>query len=349
TLDYLEVVDGGVDSGGAGASFFSIGIDLDLAALAGLDGAALGVEAYHVGGGNPSEGAGDYQSISGLSLTENRTQLAQIWYEQRLAGDALRVKLGKIDAFAEFASSATAGAFVNTSVSWSPVHASMPTYPETAFGALAWWQASEAWAFGLGVFDGAEQIGKTTGSLGPATLFGPPSDAYAIAEVQRSWSLGGTRAGSARVGCAHHTGDFARFDGGSDDGATIAYVVVDQVLMRECPELGDDAQGWSGFLMFGFADPDVSEVEQHVSLGATRLGWIDGRDADACGVGATWVGFSGEAGFGESSETAFEVFYEWSFAGWGTVKPDVQYVVNPGGDGAVEDALVVGARLSLVL
>ena len=44
-------------------------------------------------------------------------------------------------------------------------------------------------------------------------------------------------------------------------------------------------------------------------------------------------------------ETAIELYYGFEPVSWVRVKPDVQYVINPGGDGSLDDALLLTLRL----
>ena len=45
------------------------------------------------------------------------------------------------------------------------------------------------------------------------------------------------------------------------------------------------------------------------------------------------------------SETAIEAFYKYQLTEFMSIKPDLQYIVNPGGDG--RDAIVAGVRLGM--
>jgi porin len=46
------------------------------------------------------------------------------------------------------------------------------------------------------------------------------------------------------------------------------------------------------------------------------------------------------------SETAFEATYRCAFKDWLNVQPDIQYIVNPGGNRRLGNALVVGIRVA---
>ena len=47
----------------------------------------------------------------------------------------------------------------------------------------------------------------------------------------------------------------------------------------------------------------------------------------------------------DDGETTLEATYRWVLTDWLSLQPDLQYVVHPGGDPALGNALVVGLRL----
>jgi len=64
-------------------------------------------------------------------------------------------------------------------------------------------------------------------------------------------------------------------------------------------------------------------------------------------VGLFQVWFSEELDLPKDTETAIEFFYEAQLFGFLYLKPDLQYVINPGG--AYPDALALGVRFGLDL
>ncbi len=204
----------------------------------------------------------------------------------------------------------------------------------------------------LALFDGAGQTGVNTGSHGPGTFYGSPSEDFVIAEAGGDWpGVDSLLAGRLGIGYWHHDGDFDRFDGGTQSGTSGSYVVFDQALWREDPEAGDDAQGLDAFAQFGAADERVSDVARHASAGVTWTGPLPERDADILGFGATAVRFTDEAGAGYTRdfEVAIELFYKLQSTPWMSIKPDLQYVFNPGGDETLDDAIVATLRFEFWL
>ena len=64
---------------------------------------------------------------------------------------------------------------------------------------------------------------------------------------------------------------------------------------------------------------------------------------------ASWASLSDEpgAGFTDDAELAVELFYKVQLGPWVALKPDLQYIANPGGAG-LDDAWVATLRLELV-
>lgn len=80
-----------------------------------------------------------------------------------------------------------------------------------------------------------------------------------------------------------------------------------------------------------------------------REGLIPERDADIIGLMASWAGLSDELGAGltDDAELAVELFYKLQLGEYVSIKPDIQYIANPGGAG-LDDAWVVTVRAELV-
>lgn len=135
-------------------------------------------------------------------------------------------------------------------------------------------------------------------------------------------------------------------DDSEDDGTAGFYATWDQQLFNERPDDPDDAQGLGIFLQYGRSDEDVIEAETYFGGGLQWTGAIPGRDADIFGLGAFHVNFSDALDLEKDSETAIELFYRAEITPWISVKPDLQYIVHPGGND-VSDAFVVGLRVQL--
>ena len=344
--EYAKNLMGGADT--AGAAFqhlLNVNLTLDLERLARIKGGTVFLNFQNRDGQSAGDETGSVQTVSNMDAPR-RTQLSELWYEQAFFDGKLRLKGGKIDVNRDFAATEFGGEFLNASMGVSPAILGIPTYPDPATGGSVVVEPADWFAAGFGLYDGATHQGIATGLRGPATLFGDPSDLFLIGEAGPRWKLSGDRGGGLAVGGWHHTGTFERFDGGSEDGATGAYAVADQLLWRENPGTGDDDQGIGIFLQFGCADAAISPVECHLGGGLQWKGPIPTRDDDVAGLGATWVRLSDahSAGFDDNSELAIEVFYKCQALKFLSIKADLQYIHNPGGVADQSDALSLLVR-----
>lgn len=338
TGEWFGVLSGGVSSRGTVRGLFDLNATLDMDRAFGWTGGTIFADAYWIDGNSISERAGDLQGVSNIDA-EDRVQLAELWFAQDLFDGSLRVKIGKIEANADFAFVDSAGDFINSSAGFTPAIVGMPSYPDPAFGVVVSWSPTDWFALTGGVFDGANAVdGVRTGTRGPSSFFSDrlSDDYFWIAEANLSWS--GGRAG---VAAWHHTGEFERFAGGTKSGTTGFYALAEHRIWS--PEEG---RGLDLFAQFGWADDAVSEVSWHLAGGVVWVGPCVARSDDALGLYVSHAALSSEAGF-DHDETVFEVFYRWQLTPWASVKPDIQYILRPGGDPDIDDALVAGVRFEV--
>lgn len=348
-LDFTMNARGGADTEGTSTRYLiDVPVEFDLSALVGLDGATFFLDYQHQRGDDASENlTGAIQGTSNADA-DGRSQLAEIWYQQVLFADKFRVKVGKIDANSEFAYADFAGEVVHGVHSCPATILDFPTYPDPAMGAVVFVHPCEQFYAGAGIWDGALHTGVTTGENSPETLFGDPDDLFLIGELGVTWQFEGDLEGRFAVGGWGHTGEFIRFDGGRDNGAAGFYAMLDQRLWREAPYSEGDEQGLGCFAQFGWTDESVSEVTVNIAGGLQWTGPVPTRDDDICGLAVTYARLSDEpgAGFVDDHETNIELFYKFQITPYFSVKPDVQYIINPGGAGA-DDAVAMTLRVEV--
>jgi len=131
-----------------------------------------------------------------------------------------------------------------------------------------------------------------------------------------------------------------------DNGTFGFYLNWDQEVYRENPDVEGDTQGIGIFAQAAWADGEVREVKRYLGLGLEWTGAIPRRDADVLGLGIFHAAFSEAGEFDRPHETAIELFYKAQLTPWFSVKPDVHYILNPGGSNT-DDALVCGVRCEI--
>lgn len=344
TVDASAHPSGGADSGSTSVrALFDAIVTVDTARAFGLEGGQLVLGLQALGGDDGSARVGLAQSYSNIDAADDRVQLARFWYQHEWHEGWTRLRLGKMDANGSFAGVANAARFIHSSMGFSPTILGLPTYPDSAFGVTLRQSVTSAGSLSLGVFDGAGQEGVKTGERGLGSVFGAPADLFVIAQASGKWE-GAARPGRLALGAWQHTGDFARFDGGSEDGTGGLYAVLEQ-------QASVQGRALDLFLQLGEADEDVAAISRHVGLGVTSADVFLPEREDALGLGLSWAGFSeaSGAGFGADSETALELFYGFRLVPGVRLKPDIQYVVDPGGDAALDDAWILTLRMTASL
>ena len=327
--DYSKTPVAGKDSGrGFGRYSFDLLMPVDGSKLFGLKGSAGLVRLkYHMNHfGETYDCAGQlYSNIDAPS----RTTLYELWFEQQLFSDKLRLKVGKIDANTEFATVPGAADFLNSSMGFSPTILAFPTYPEPKLGLGAFWQVLNRYALGIGVF---------------RTASGPT---LSIIEPSRTWNFGETEhPGRWGVGYWRLDGKVARFDGGESAPAQGFYSVMEQSVWHQNLEQTGE-QKVSVFLQAGWAEGRVSPFTHHFGGGTILSAPFKKRQQDALGLAATWVHFSSDpdAGFDRLGELTIELYYKASFGKHVALVQDFQYLHDPGGLQTNGDCPVVTSRL----
>lgn len=352
--DFTKNFTGGVDTAGSRwRRLTEATFTLDTKPIFGLEGGTFFLDFQNADGPNASDKlVGDIQGIDGLDGVpgaphQNRTQLAQVWYQQVAFDGALRIKAGKVDANNEFDHSVTAQEFIHQSTGSSATLFTLPTYPDPATSVNIFLKPVKEVQIGFGLYDGTLADGVRTGSTGPRTFFRSAEQLFLISEVDWSWTAGhDALPGRLGVGGWYSTNQFARLDGGHAAGTGAPYALLDQTVWRANPKDENDGRGVSFFLMYGYADPSILAYDHNIGGGVSWNGPLPGRVDDVVGAGVQAIHFSRAYHARSDVEASYELFYRLQLTPWMAIKPDLQYVANPGGKGA-GDAIAFTVRLEV--
>ena len=168
----------------------------------------------------------------------------------------------------------------------------------------------------------------------------------------------------------------------TNSGNAGCYLIIDQMLYREpagssaspatdgksaveeksaksfkspvALEKSDQGLGWFGHLAFTPADRNF--ISFYFDTGLTYKGLIPSRNNDKLGLGFGYAQVSnggrhllqseGAAPLG--AEMLVELTYQAQITPWFNVQPDVQYIINPSAATGLSNALVIGARATVV-
>jgi len=350
--EYSKVTRGGVRTADSFRHLLTLDVTADLDPILGREAGTMFMQMLTVNaekGG--SADTGDLQAYTNIENDRSLTVLYEWWIERAVWDDRLRLKFGKVDANTEFASIESAGEFAHSSAGYSPTLFVFPSYPDSAMSVNLFFDLVESESHEItlkyGLYDGSAAVdGVPTGSRGPSTFFSDDrsDDYFHITEM--TWIALDTYTNpivTVSVGGWHHTAEFDTFNGGREDGTSGLYLTLEWRLVNGEPSDGDT--GWYLFGQYGWADESVSEVSQHVGLGVMARGMLAGRAQDSAGIYMSLADLSDDpaAGFPEN-ELALEFYYRMGLKQGRFLQPGLVWVRHPGGNPALDNALVAVLR-----
>ncbi|MHC4945752.1 MAG: carbohydrate porin [Planctomycetota bacterium] len=296
------------------------------------------------GDGITEKYVGDFQVLSNIDA-DDFTQISDLWYRHSFFDDKLWTKVGKQEANTDFAFVEYGGEFINSSAGFHPT-IPLATYPDPDLGVVVGIAPIDDFSVNIGMYNGRPDGGRSPRAAFD-NLYGPmvmvePVIHYDVADRPGRFRLGGWYNGDRFDELDKNNpnpGDFGHSKGW--------YLTWDQELMKENLEEEEDEQGIGFFGQYGWAPEDRSEAEHYIGGGIQWIGAVPSRDEDILGLAVYHVDFSDEAGFEKESETAYELFYKIQLLPQLSLKPDFQYITNPGGT-KNDDAFVVGVRAEFV-
>ena len=278
--DFFYNMRGGLNTSDADQyrGVLGIGLTLDTRRMGFWEGGTffLGFQQIH-GTDMTERHIGDIQALNNNDAP-GRTQLAEFWYEHTLLDGNLRIKLGKMDANADFAYVDYGGELINSSAGINPI-VPMPQYPDPAIGAAIFIEPVDWMYVAGGVYD-ANGLGNHTGF---DTAFHGRNDSFTVAEMgwRPTLSVAGQELpGTYRVGGWYHSGDWdvffndleGRLPERTHRGNAGVYLNFDQRLYRENLETGDDEQGLGVFFQFAWAPSRYNEISRYYGFGGQYVG-----------------------------------------------------------------------------
>jgi len=348
-------------SGGIGTgSTYLDNLDLQLSAergsifgIPGLSGLLYGL--YNSNNQFNENYVGDAQVISNIDSSDG-LRLYEAWLDWAPGPEErFSVRAGLYDLNSEFDSVDTGGLFLNSShgigIDFGQSGLNGPSiFPVTAL-ALRLKTNTASGAYGqFALLDGVpgdpDHISSNEINLSSAD--------GALLVAEGGWTGGAWR--KLAIGVWRYTASFDELVGTSPSGAPETsngnqgwYALADRTLWT------GDSGVLAGFLRFGQAEDRFNTFDGYLGVGASLTGFWSARPEDAVGLGIA-TAFTGDnyedaqelAGSGaDSRETNLELTYRAPVTDWLTLQPDIQYVIDPGVDPELDNALVILLRFEL--
>jgi porin len=315
----------------------------------------------------PSEGGNQFTVQEAFG--DQIVKLVNAQFNTRFLDDRLDLAYGRIVANDDFLRSPSYCQFINNSFCGSPQAVFLQTpfaftaYPTAAWGMRSRYDtASRNWTFQGAIYDADPNLtdGNPASDGNPhgTNLSFGDNGVTLVGEVHFHRNRDSTEAlpGVYKIGGFYMNGDYediSKTDNSTTEENAMFWLLADQALYREAP--GSD-QGLSGFgaLVFSLKDK-VNTLNSYFNAGFLYKGLFGGRPKDVTGVAFTTGWFSDELNVARESEgkkdkdyeAVIEVNHKFVLTRGIAITPNIQYVIRPAGTGDIDDALLLGGRLSV--
>ncbi|WP_232475872.1 carbohydrate porin [Flavisphingomonas formosensis] len=340
TADLWSNARGGIRRGMRYLDNLSVSAEADLDRLVGLGRTRAFASLLYNNGTHFSDAlVGDAQTVSNIDTGVRALRVYEAWLE---AGDPDRfsVKAGLYDLNSEFDAIESAHLFPNsahgigTDIGQTGVNGPS-IFPVTSLAVRVSARLSPRWSVRIALLDGVP--GDPDHPAATVIALRRGEGVLAIAEVERELPRG-----KILVGGWGYSARFAALDQPDRQGRGNrgAYVRGEWRL------LGTEARGLTGFVRLGTAAGRYNGFSRFLGMGIVAKGWLGGETGIALAHAATSpAARRADPGVVRRGETAIELTYQRRLTRWLTVQPDMQYIVHPGADASLRNALVFGLRL----
>lgn len=346
TGDLWSAASGGITHDLVFIDDIDLQLSLDLEKLTGWQGAQAFIYALHSNGNSVSELTGDFNGVSNIETGVESVRIVEAWVDQAFDDGKGSVRFGLYDLASEFDAGEVRALFLNSG------HGSGSDFSQTGQNGPTMWPVTSLAARVNYNFDGGYYLRGTIADGVPGSLGHPARTTIdfndgeglllaaegGLAKDGRLWSIGAWT----------YTEQFPDLVTAEEHSNIGGYVALEEPLLSS--DAGDSFN-LSGSVRAGFANSDINPLSSFLSATLVATGLIPGLPEDQIGFGIMVANagnkFLSAEGLTEDQEINLELTYFANLTESLTIQPDIQYVINPGMDGSVDDALVFGLRLSV--
>lgn len=351
TGDFLKNMQGGINKDFTYIGMEEIGLTIDLESAIAWKGGNFFLHGLNTHGRTPSsEIVGDIQVSSNIE-SGNYTGLYEYYLNQSFGNFSFII--GQHDLNSEFAGNKYGGTFINSSFGIVPsisLNVPVSIYPFAALAFITKYEKENHFAAKLGAYDGDPGNPESNRynlqpniSLDEGFLFIGEFELYHfVNDLPESYKIGGY----------YHTNSFIDYTDTlkSISGNYGIYAVSDMVL-------------WSGFshsysyvglfLQGGMAPGNINQINYYLGGGIHLNGMLHQRFHDALGVAFAYANmgqpFRKLDPLRLQGELALEFTYKIHVFNHYYIQPNLQYIINPGANSNLTNALVALIRLNIQL
>jgi len=276
-----------------------------------------------------SQYVGDLQGVDNIEA-ESHTRLYQFWYMQKFG--KLSVTIGQHDLNSEFSGTEYGGTFINSSFGIQPdISGNVPVsiFPIATLGVILKYEVNDQFSILTAIYEG--DPGSQDGN--PNSLYWKLDDSSGVLNIlELHYQIKNkTKPGTYKLGTWSH----------SADNHYGIYAIADQKLFNE---KNDPDKGLGFFTQLGIAPQEGSVFDYYASIGLHYTGLFGGRKEDILGLALGHASMSKliieqDPTVDLTGETVIELVYEARINDYISIKPDLQYIINPGAISSVKNSL----------
>jgi porin len=343
TFDLAANMSGGVKQGTAYLGNVDVNFELNTETLNLWKGGRFFMYLLNNHGNSLSALMGDFQVANNIEA-ESNTRLYEFWYEHKF--QFWSVLIGQHDLNSTFAVSETGLFFINSSFGIQPdISTNVPVsiFPLATLGAVFSWGLGENFKVQHAIYDG-DQGSENENPNSLNWSLNKNDGAMFINEISYEIKKDSLLQSTFKLGYWKHTQD-QKINNKIVPNSQGIYLISDQVLFR------NDASNATLKVFFqgGISLKNHNPTQGYLGGGFLFEGISSKGLNDGIGLAAAHTLFSKsyQSLFpdGLKNETAIELSYQWVTQRRWTFQPNFQYVINPGSDSGLPNALMGLVRL----
>jgi porin len=351
TNEVVGVVSGGAQTGGwrnHGIYAMSAALDTETAGL--WEGGTAFIHLLQIYGNSPLEIVGDIMTTSNIEAP-NQFLVHEAWYGHSFLDDKVSMLAGIQDFNSQFYLSEYGLNLLHSVFEFGNefAQANPATYPVSGLGVVLMTKPTKNTYIYQGIYDG--NPGSATDDAVPRFSLGGKDGVLLMSEVGFIAPEDEREKGYYKfaLGYWHSSAVYTDVAGNEKSSSHGLYNIGERSLFTE----SDPAQGLGAFYQVGVTSESSFKMDRYYGLGFTYTGLLPCRDADLTSLGFAW-GINGKK-FRDSTEGAeyaekvIELTHRTKINEWLSLQPDLQYVMNPGTDSTLDDALVVALRVQVAM
>ena len=338
---------GGIASGFAYMGNIDLYLEFDTRAAGLWKGGIFHLNILNTHGSMLSLYSGEYQIASNIEALPG-TRLYQAWFRQEIRGFTFII--GQHDLNAEFAYPENGSIFINSSFGIQPDisgNAPISIFPIATLGAILKYKFHDLITLKVAAYDG--DPGNELNN--PHSLnweINTMEGALTMGELDLTLPSFQAGSGTLKLGAWHHTANFPSYHPEKSfyKNTQGVYLISDFTLYRGIKKRYRTLRVFS---QTGFAPKNCNQIDSYYGAGLVFNGILRKRKKDSFGIAGGYVHFCHEISQREhlSAESVLECTYQMMVNDHIIIQPDLQYIIYPGGDSQISNALVGILRIKI--